>query len=90
MLTFVSCTRWLHATSADLVSTHRAGEPHKYYTMRAAAAHIVEREGIRALFRGSLVNILRGCAGALTLTLYDGLKDWLLQVEKKTGMQTPS
>lgn len=63
-----------------------AGEAHKYRNMREVAAHIVEREGVRSLFKGSLVNILRGCAGAATLSLYDKFSALLVKVEKEQGV----
>ncbi|KAG5313306.1 PREDICTED: ADP,ATP carrier protein-like [Acromyrmex echinatior] len=38
---------------------------------------ITKNEGPKAFFKGAFSNILRGTGGALVLTLYDAIKDWL-------------
>ncbi|KAG5319636.1 ADT protein, partial [Pseudoatta argentina] len=38
---------------------------------------ITKNEGPKAFFKGTFSNILRGTGGALVLTLYDAIKDWL-------------
>ena len=40
---------------------------------------IVAFEGVKSLFKGSSVNVLRGTTGALVLAVFDRLKKWYLK-----------
>ncbi|KAL1916729.1 uncharacterized protein VTP21DRAFT_5433 [Calcarisporiella thermophila] len=55
-----------------------SGEAVKYSSSYAAFKQIIEREGMRSLFKGAGANILRAIAGAGALAGYDTLQVWML------------
>lgn len=66
----------------------RSGENVKYKGSIDAATKIYHHEGVKAFYKGALVNVFRSCSGALTLALFDqfkrywqnGLRDVILPV----------
>lgn len=51
-----------------------SGQPVKYQNTVHAFQEIVQREGVRALYRGVTANMLLGMAGAGVLAGYDQLQ----------------
>lgn len=60
-----------------------SGELVKYKSSMAAFSQIIEKEGVKSLFKGAGANILRAVAGAGVLAGYDKLQ--LIVLGKKYG-----
>lgn len=58
--------------SRRMMMTSGAGVHYK--SMFDAGSQIVQKEGMKSLFKGAGANILRGVAGAGVLSLYDKLQ----------------
>jgi len=86
---------WLVTTGSGLASypldTVRrrmmmtSGEAVKYKSSFDAFSQIVQKEGVRSLFKGAGANILRGIAGAGVLSMYDQLQLLLLGKKLTSG-----
>jgi solute carrier family 25 carnitine/acylcarnitine transporter 20/29 len=62
---------WLSIMPLDVIKSHQQADTHKNRSVKLLFKNILEKEGIRGLFKGTSPVLIRGfIVNAVTLTVY--------------------